>query len=308
MKSRNDSRLIWPATVAAAQFLPFLLVRSTHRLPSFQTRHGSKPGAERLLIVVNANRKVFYHCLAFAWCITFAEPGVRAETTGDSTRPSSVRCAQRSQYAIKREHERRLLDSLRRITGIESLEFASDGSLNLGVCSAARGGSAEARRILTRAVSSDTPFIIEDYSGSSSVNFGQAEREQIYEPRSGKRSNVWRLRLDFDDFREMNAPSEVRAAFDEGLTLLHELLHGLGYEDAFRPWELGECEEMVNQVRGELGLPVRDQYYGERWRVTERLTSVRLRFRSPRENKAKWQYLSFLVDGEDVYSRLGSVR
>ena len=259
-------------------------------------------------MVVNANRKVLYRFLAFAWCISLAEPGVRAETTGDFPKPSNVRCAQRSEYAINREHERRLLSSLRRITGIESLHFASDGSLNPGVCSAARGGSAEARRILIRAVSSDTPFIIEDYSGSSSVNFGQAEREQIYEPRSGKKSNVWRLRLDFDDFREINASSEVRAAFDEGLTLLHELLHGLGYEDAFRAWEIGECEETVNQVRGELGLPLRDQYFGERWRVTERLTSVRLRFRSQGRSKARWQYLSFLFDGQDVSSRLGSVR
>jgi hypothetical protein len=43
--------------------------------------------------------------------------------------------------------------------------------------------------------------------------------------------------------------------------MLHELLHGLGYDDGSREEEIGQCEEMVNQARSELGLPLRDQYF-----------------------------------------------
>ena len=105
--------------------------------------------------------------------------------------------------------------------------------------------------------------------------------------------------MDFDDFQQVDASSEVRAAFDEGFTLFHELLHGLGYMDASRARELGACEEIVNRVRSDLGLPLRDEYFGEAWRITERLTSVRLRFRSQARNgnsaRRESHYLFFLL-------------
>ena len=212
---------------------------------------------------------------------------------------SGVWCERRSGYAITKEHEIRLTQSLRRVTGFAELHFASDGSLSLGDAPAAEGGSSEARLILMRAVCAGGIFVIEDYSGSGSVNFGQAAQEHVYETRGGRGSEVWRLRLDFEDFRQMQASSEVRAAFDEGFTLLHELLHGLGYKDAVRAPELGECEEVVNRMRSELGLPLRDQYFGETWRITQKLTSVRLRFRSRTRAgsaaRGESQYLFFLL-------------
>ncbi len=252
------------------------------------------------------NNKCLASVLVFAAaCLSLAEPCLSATTPEGSPRTSGVWCERRSVYAITKEHERRLVLSLRRITGYVALQFAPDGSLSLGE-SVAAGGSAEARGILMRAVCSSGIFVIEDYSGSSSVNFGQAVREQVYEPREGRSSHVWRLRLDFDDFQQMDASSEVRAAFDEGFTLFHELLHGLGYTDASRARELGPCEEIVNRIRSELGLPLRDQYFGEAWRITERLTSVRLRFRSQTQNgnSARWEshYLFFLLTEPVKYS------
>lgn len=246
------------------------------------------------------NNKLLARVLVFTVsCISLAEPSLSAATLDDAPRTSGVWCERRSDHAITKEHESRLALSLRRITGFGALQFASDGSLSLGDSSVAAGGSAEARRILTGAVCSGASFVIEDYSGSSSVNFGQAVPEQVYEPRDGRSSHVWRLRLDFDDFHQMDASSEVRAAFDEGFTLFHELLHGLGYLDASHGRELGACEEIVNRIRSELGLPLRDQYFGEAWRITERLTSVRLRFRSHGRNgnPARWEsrYLFFLL-------------
>jgi hypothetical protein len=149
------------------------------------------------------------------------------------------------------------------------------------------------------AVCSSSLFVIEDFSGSPSVTFGQAAPGLLYVDRGGKSSQVWRLRLDFDDFRQMEAPSDVRASFDEGFTLFHELLHGLGYKDVSGHREPGACEEIVNRVRSELGLPVRIQYFGEAWRVTEKVTSVRLRFRShPRSgdpSHSETRYLFFIL-------------
>src|SRR4030095_7092622 len=138
-----------------------------------------------------------------------------------------------------------------------------------------------------------------DHSGSASVNFGQASQAEVYVDQNGEVTPVWRLRLDFDDFQRMQAPAKVRATFDEGFTLLHELLHGFGYKDAISEREVGECEEIVNRIRRELDLPLRDQYFGETWRITDKLTSVRLRFRSQPSPgsaaRAESHYLFFLV-------------
>jgi hypothetical protein len=251
------------------------------------------------------NFKLFTRLLVFFASINcLAEPSLTAAQLAGMP---GVRCERRSVYAITQEHELRLSLSLRRITGYEALRFVCDGSLILGDSSSSKGGSAEARRILMRAVASNAVFVIEDYSGSRSVTFGQAASERVvYGPKDGGSSQIWRLRLDFDDFQEIGASSEVRATFDEGFTFFHELLHALGYSDASRDGELGACEEIVNRIRGELGLPLRDQYFGDKWRISEKLTSVRLRFRRPARdgNSTRWEshYLFFLISEPAEYS------
>jgi hypothetical protein len=196
-----------------------------------------------------------------------------------------------------------LTRSLRRITGFSELHFANDGSLVVG--DAQSEGSATARRILSRSLKSSSVFIIEDHSGSPSVNFGQLNEGLRYEDAiTSLRLTVWRVRLDFADFREMQASREVRDSFDAGFTALHELLHGLGYKDAASVDELGECEETLNQARAELGLPLRDQYFGEALRMARRYVSVRLRFRSnaPQvsagSDRARTQYLFFMIQSD----------
>jgi hypothetical protein len=195
-----------------------------------------------------------------------------------------------------------LTRSLRRITGFSELHFAKDSSLVIG--EAQSKGSATARQILSRSLKSGSAFIIEDHSGSPLVNFGQLKEGLRYEDaKTGLRLSIWRVRLDFDDFREMRASREVRDAFDAGFTALHELLHGLGYKDAANVDELGECEETLTQARAELGLPLRDQYFGEAMRMARQFVSVRLRFRNnaPRvdtgSDRARNQYLFFMIKG-----------
>src|SRR5262245_27819818 len=101
-----------------------------------------------------------------------------------------------------------LTQSLRRITGLSGLHFEKDGSLVIGPeRSAERSeGSATARQILSCSLNSGFVFIIEDHSGSPSINFGQMNEGLRYEDAmTGLRLMVWRVRLDFDDFREMQA-------------------------------------------------------------------------------------------------------
>src|SRR5262249_3973546 len=106
-----------------------------------------------------------------------------------------------------------LTQSLRRITGLSELHFEKDGSLSTG--HGQSEGSATARDILSRTLSSGFVFIIEDHSESPSVNFGQLNEGLRYEDSiSGLSLMVWRVRLDFDDFREMQASREVQASFD----------------------------------------------------------------------------------------------
>ena len=144
-----------------------------------------------------------------------------------------------------------------------------------------------ARQILLCALGSREVFIIEDYCGSPSVTFGQMDEGTNYEDMQAQcQFLIWRVRLDFDDFRDMQASPEVRESFNAGFTMLHELLHGLGYRDANSPEEIGDCERLVNQVRAELELPLRDQYFAEPLRITPKIFTVRLRFREANTKKS----------------------
>jgi len=148
-------------------------------------------------------------------------------------------------------------------------------------------------------------FLFTGIAFPQSVNFGQLNEGLRYEDAiTGLRLMVWRVRLDFDDFREMQASREVQASFDVGFTTLHELLHGLGYKDATKVDELGECEERLNRSREELGLPTRDQYFGDALRLAQHFVSVRLRFRSnaprisTRPALGRTQYLFFMLQSD----------
>lgn len=175
-----------------------------------------------------------------------------------------------------------LLESLRRITGLQQVRF--DNHKKLQVCDWTDyvDGSAQARAVLFRALNHSDAFLIEDHTGSPAVTFGQLDAGLIYEvPAQNLRLKIWRVRLDPADFKRVEAPASVLAAFDLGFAFLHELLHGLGYEDTNELHELGPCEEIINEVRAELGLPQRMQYLGYVLPLTNQIFTVRLAFRDP---------------------------
>jgi hypothetical protein len=202
--------------------------------------------------------------------------------------------------ALSSEDCGRLTTSLRRITGINDLRFNERGALIVEDRAGASGGSDIARDLLFKALDNGNIFIIEDYSNSETIHFGQLDEGTNFadlRQRQPVQLIIWRVRIDFDDFQRVEASPPVRAAFDEGFTLLHELLHGLGYGDASSVASLGECEELLNLVRAELKLPERARYFGEAVRLTPTVKTIRIRFRrrvtGPKE---KWreEYLFFM--------------
>jgi hypothetical protein len=214
------------------------------------------------------------------------------------TKPG-IWCDRTSARAVSNDREQRLEMSLRRISGFGSLHFDSDGFLSVGDSENSSGGAEAARDILLKAMSSGDAFLIEDHSGSDSIHFGQITEFALSIDREGRRLDVWLVRLDFDDFRDMKASSEIRASFDEGFVLLHELLHGLGCNDGSKEGELGECEIRLNQARSELGLPLRDQYFGIGTQLGVGLTCVRVKFKTQSRkgvsSKSQSRYLYFLL-------------
>lgn len=205
---------------------------------------------------------------------------VAATTTEDCPKEPGIWLGRNAATGCAENCRQVLTDSLRRITGLQQLRFAENGALEVGERSDFIGGSITARAVLLRALASGAVFVIEDHSGSVTVNFGQLDEGLRYEDcLNGQRLLIWRVRLDFADFKRVDAPRQVRAAFDEGFTFLHELLHGLGYRDSYRLDEVGEVEEIINQARAELGLPVRAQYLGETVPIAQRVFCVRLYFK-----------------------------
>lgn len=184
-------------------------------------------------------------------------------------------------YQSSPAQQTKLVASLRRITGWQHLRVEERGHLTLAHDHEDAGGSAWARRVLRAVFRSGHRFVIENHAASRTVNFGQLDEGLKYEDdRSGIKLDIYRVRLDYDDFQQMQAGPEVRAAFDEGFTVLHELLHGLGLDDTHIPNELGECERVINHMRAELGLLLRDQYLGDVLRVSPYFFTMRLRFKS----------------------------
>lgn len=162
-----------------------------------------------------------------------------------------------------------LLGCLRRHTGLTELAVDSHGFLTAGDRSLAAGGSSTARALLLKALDGSVLFELENYYGSLEVAFAQLKPAQRMR-HNQTRYEVGLIQLDFYDFAQMRGDQEAVAAFDSGISVLHELVHGvLNLSDAagtrLRP---GACEDYVNQMRRECGLPERLHYHPHLWQFT----------------------------------------
>lgn len=156
-----------------------------------------------------------------------------------------------------------LLDSLSHKTGWLELRFDGTGYLMLGDRTRYAGGSASARELLCAAVDGDKIFELEVYDRSPEIAFAHLTPGTIREnDRTGARIEIQQVQLDFADFAELRGEREVLAAFDAGIAVLHELVHGvLHLHDAVGERnQLGACDEQINRMRRELGLPERTAY------------------------------------------------
>src|SRR5689334_19090905 len=163
---------------------------------------------------------------------------------------------------VSRSHREELITRLRVITGLSALNFDSNGSLRLG--EQATGGSESARTLLGEAVAGPSVIVLEDASSRADVAFCRVVRGRWIRGESNK-PPAFVVLIDFTDFHQLSGDAEARAAFDVGWGLLHEIDHVVKDSDDPRDAKTaGECEDHINRMRVEIGLPVRVDYFFSR--------------------------------------------
>jgi hypothetical protein len=163
---------------------------------------------------------------------------------------------------VSRAHREELVTRLRIISGLSTLNFDGNGSLRLGEQSSA--GSQSARTLLAQAVAGPNVIVLEDASSRADVAFCRVVRGRWVRGDSNK-PPVFVVLIDFTDFHQLSGDAEARAAFDAGWGLLHEIDHVVrDSEDARDAKAVGECEDHINRMRLEVGLPVRVDYFFSR--------------------------------------------
>jgi hypothetical protein len=163
---------------------------------------------------------------------------------------------------VSRSHREELITRLRIITGLSTLNFDNNGSLRLG--EQTNGGSESARTLLAQAVAGPNVIVLEDASSRADVAFCRVVRARWVRGESNK-PPAFVVLIDFTDFHQLSGDAEARAAFDVGWGLLHEIDHVVrDSEDARDVKAVGECEDHINRMRLEVGLPARVDYFFSR--------------------------------------------
>jgi len=152
-----------------------------------------------------------------------------------------------------------LANKLRTITGWRDLEFDEHGSLRTGE-GVTIGGSETARSLLSKALSGTNMVILEDASDRSDVVFCKVIPGRWKDSSPGPPVHI--VLIDFADFDHLMGDRPALSAFDAGWGLLHEIDHVIeGSADSDKLGRAGHCEDRINQMRRELGLPERSEYF-----------------------------------------------
>lgn len=174
-------------------------------------------------------------------------------------------------HRLNEKQRMQVLEGLKKKTGWQELGFDADGFLALGDRQNFSGGSATARYLLIDAVAFPAQLMLENHTASTKVVFAQLGKSTMYHNmRTKAQIEHQPIRIDFSDFGKLMGPKEVRDSFDLGMTILHELVHGVRkLHDSVNEWEeVGDCERYVNTIRKELSLPERQQYVARGYTVT----------------------------------------
>jgi len=159
---------------------------------------------------------------------------------------------------MKTAHRLILLEKLRLITGYRQMGFDREGVLMLGSVEA--GGSSSARELLARAVTGDKFVILEDATDRADVVFCRVVPGKAIGANPSTLP-VFVVLIDFEDFKHVRGDARARAAFDVGWGILHELDHVVSESEDSTNGSVGPCEEHINQMRREMGLPIRSTYF-----------------------------------------------
>ena len=153
-----------------------------------------------------------------------------------------------------------LTNRLRTITGWTTLNFDQDGILQIGTEDAS-SGSATARALLKQALNSKSFVVLEDASSRADVAFCRVVPARWLTP-NGSKLSAFVVLIDFADFSRLLGDEKALAAFNVGWGLLHELDHVVSdSKDADGAGLLGDCESHINDMRREVGLPQRVEYF-----------------------------------------------
>jgi hypothetical protein len=158
------------------------------------------------------------------------------------------------------------LKSLREKAGFLEMRFDEDGFLTLGDRTKFTGGSPTARALLIAAIEMPHAVDLECHNYSALVAFARLAMAVAYHNfPSGKIIDVYPVEIDFGDLSQLRGDRQALEAFDLGFVILHELGHAaLGLRDSSGDADgLGECEEFINRIRRELGLPERQTYVAQ---------------------------------------------
>ena len=190
---------------------------------------------------------------------------------------------------VSRSHREELIKRLRAITGWSSLTFENNGLLRLGDTQTS-SGSESARRLLKEAIAGPNVIVLEDASSRTDVAFCRVVRGRWVRTESNK-PPAFVVLIDFTDFHQISGDAEARAAFDVGWGLLHEVDHVVkDSEDARDTKAVGECEDHINRMRLEVGLPVRVDYFFSRayLKADSNFNARYVRLSFERETKRYW--------------------
>ena len=161
---------------------------------------------------------------------------------------------------VSREQREELAIRLRKITGWTTLTFHNDGALQANL-QEITGGSKIARELLNNAIAGNRTILFEDASSRKDVVFCRVTSGKLL-PGALPGEDVHVVQIDFTDFEQVIGDKEALAAFDVGWAVLHEIDHVISDSaDPISDDTAGDCEGHVNQMRRELGLPVRNNYF-----------------------------------------------
>jgi hypothetical protein len=154
----------------------------------------------------------------------------------------------------------KLASKLALITGWRQLRFNERGELAIGD-QATTGGSATARDLVKRAMFGENVIVIEPADNRLDVVFCKIV-PGVWTKNSEAKPPAYVLMIDFNDFDRLIGDRSAESSFNVGWAVLHEFVHVVN--DSVDPeeyGEVGECESIVNQMRREVGVAERGEYF-----------------------------------------------